>query len=350
MVDERLDTPPPQLAVDPLEVLDERPVDDARPVNAPEPLHQNVHLLLLARHLGHRHEEVLALDPRTQDEGVLELEAQGDVLGHGRRGGRCQGDRRDTAEASTVLPQPREVGAEVMAPLADAVRLVHRQAAHRQLREHPCEVRLTEALGGDVEEVQVPRRRGVQSARPLRSADRGVHVSGPDTAGLERVDLVLHEGDQRADHQGQALRHHRGELIDQRLTAPGGHRQEHVSPRENGVDGALLRAAIILDPEDPAQGLEHPRIPGPALTSLAFHRADSAARAGRRHGVISRQLEARAVPRAPAPPRERGAPTRPRSRRALTAPGRGGPPPAARRAGSPHRGPQGSETRRCPSE
>jgi hypothetical protein len=75
------------------------------------------------------------------------------------------------------------------------------------------------------------------------SAEGGVEKCRGDAAGLERVDLILHEGDQRRDDDGEAVAGEGGELEAKRLAATGGEEGEHVFSDEIGLDDFALEGA-----------------------------------------------------------------------------------------------------------
>ena len=63
-------------------------------------------------------------------------------------------------------------------------------------------------------------------------------LSGHETA--QQVDLVLHQGDQRGDHDGRPLHHQSRQLITQRLAASGGHQDKGVTPSNQVSDDLFL--------------------------------------------------------------------------------------------------------------
>ena len=66
---------------------------------------------------------------------------------------------------------------------------------------------------------------------------------------FERVDLVLHQGDQRADDQGHPRQNHRGQLIAEALAAAGGHDAEDVAPSQDLLDHLALAGPKPLEPK-----------------------------------------------------------------------------------------------------
>ena len=63
--------------------------------------------------------------------------------------------------------------------------------------------------------------------------------------GRELVLLVLHQGDERADDDGQPGQEQRGQLIDDRFSASRRHHDEGVVSSEHGSDRLPLTGAKI---------------------------------------------------------------------------------------------------------
>ena len=146
-----------------------------------------------------------------------------------QRAARCRRATRGVAVAvramvggspsrSRYRAEARVVGAEVVAPLADAVRLVDRQARDAAgAAPRARKSGLRKRSGVDVEQLQLAAHRRVEPRAPLAGVDRGVDEGGADAARAQRVDLVLHQRDQRADDQREAVEQQRRELVDERL-------------------------------------------------------------------------------------------------------------------------------------
>ena len=166
----------------------------------------------------------------------------------GRR--RCgQRDRRRASESRSVLSEPRVVGPEIVPPLADTVSLVDGEPRDVQLGNRVAEGLASKALGSHEQEVQLATNRAGQPLFTFTGAQRGIHEACSHAARHEPVDLILHQRDQRAHDQCQPVEHDRGQLVDQRLARPGGHRQQHVPAVEHGLDRLGLPATEALDPE-----------------------------------------------------------------------------------------------------
>ncbi len=132
-------------------------------------------------------------------------ELLGHVGGHPGVGGRGGGeDRHPGGELGEHGAQPTVVGAEVVAPVRDAVRLVDHQEARggREFGEHLlAEVHGVEAFGTHEEDVGLTALDLVVDRVPLLGVGR-VDGARPDAGPLRRLDLVPHEGEQRRDDHG----------------------------------------------------------------------------------------------------------------------------------------------------
>ncbi len=123
------------------------------------------------------------------------------------------------------------LGAEVVAPLADAMGLVDGDQGQRQGLQARQHRGLHQSLGRDVQQVQLARRRPPPHRVALFGHQAGIQPRGGHARLLQRRHLVGHQGDQRRDHQGQAVQHQGGDLVAQALAAAGGqHGQGRCAP------------------------------------------------------------------------------------------------------------------------
>src|SRR5204862_4393318 len=156
------------------------------------------------------------------------------------RGGRGHDGAR--AQATRDGLEPEVVRAEVMAPLRYAVGLVDDEEADVDAAEAVEEPGRAEALRSDVEEAKLagdgPLDRGPVVLAGLLSVDERNAVAGATRA--KAVNLVLHQGDERRDDDGQVLAHERRKLVAERLARAGGHDDERVAPLERRPHGLLL--------------------------------------------------------------------------------------------------------------
>ena len=176
----------------------------------------------------------------------------------GLGGGRGQRDPRHVGPALVQHRQRQVVGPEVVAPLGHAVRLVDGeqrdlaavQQPHRRLGPQP--------LRRQVEQVELAGQERRLDPPPLVRVLGRVEEPGPHPQRGQRVDLVLHQRDQRRDDHAGAVPHQRGDLVAQRLAAAGRHQHERVAAGDDVVDDLLLLAAERVVAEHPPQHLQRP--------------------------------------------------------------------------------------------
>ena len=109
--------------------------------------------------LGHRvddlHRDVRAAKAVDEPARLHEAQLRDDVVLHHRRGRRRQRQHRGGAQLGQALAEHAVLGAEVVAPLRDAVGLVDGDERRRALREHLREAGHPEALGREEQEVEL---------------------------------------------------------------------------------------------------------------------------------------------------------------------------------------------------
>ena len=156
---------------------------------------------------GHHGEgEVGAIEAGGDAHRLAQPQARDDVGGDLRRRGGGRGDERLRAQPARRVGEAEVVGAEVVAPLRDAVRLVDDEQPDAGRAQRLGEARRGEALRRDVEQAHLAGG----GARHGRAIDPGVllgvdqrRAAGGDA--LERLDLVLHERHERRDHHGEVV-------------------------------------------------------------------------------------------------------------------------------------------------
>ena len=80
--------------------------------------------------------------------------------------------------------------------------------------------------------------------------ERRVDDGGTEAVAHERVHLVLHERDERAQHEHRAGQDAGRDLKRERFTGAGGHDADAVAPGEHGGDDLLLARTELLVAED----------------------------------------------------------------------------------------------------
>ena len=242
-------------------------VDDARAVQLVQVLGQPGQPLLRPGQPHHGQVQALPVQVAAQHQGRAGrsgLELLGDVAGHsgvGRRRGGQDGDAG--RQLGQQRGQPPVVGPEVVAPVRDAVRLVHDQ--HPGGRDEPGQHQVAEA--GVVQPLRADQQ-DVDGAGGDLGVDLvpvvgvgGVHGAGLDAGPLGGLDLVAHQRDQRGhDHRGPGAagpQQGGGGEVDRRLAPPGAlHDQGPAPVADQRPDGApLVLAQPGARPGQRAQGL-----------------------------------------------------------------------------------------------
>ncbi len=177
-----------------------------------------------------------------------------DNVGPGaRRGGRRGRDDLRRAERIGESSDPAIVGAEIMPPLRDAMRLVHGEGAHIRLAQEGERFRVAQTLRREIEQPQPAQFEAVMDPSPGFRRDVGVQGGGGQPERLELARLIAHQGDQRRHHQGQARTKKRRELIDHGFAGAGGGEDENVLAVERGLKRAGLARQKIGKAEAVAQ-------------------------------------------------------------------------------------------------
>ena len=156
---------------------------------------------------------------------------------------------RRVGEAEVVRP-------EVVPPLRDAVRLVDDEQADARRAGCARGTRATRSARARRRAAAARRAPRASSAARLAAASCWALTSAdaPGRDALERLDLVLHQRDERRDDQRQVRPHQRRELVAERLARAGGHDDEHVAAGERGLHRLALAGAEAGEAEQLAQG------------------------------------------------------------------------------------------------
>lgn len=197
---------------------------------------------------------------------VDQVQAFGDLALGRRIGGGGQRHARDVRPAFVQHRELAVFGTEIVAPLRDAMRLVDGEQRDAAAFQQGQEARVQQALRGDVKQVQIARQQGAFDPLCVLRVQRGIEEFGAHAELAQRLDLVLHQRDQRRDHNADAVAQQRRHLIAQRLAATGGHQHQGIVTRSDVFDNGLLWAAEVVVTEDAAEqfvgGGIHPlRIP-----------------------------------------------------------------------------------------
>ena len=149
------------------------------------------------------------------------------------------------------LRQAQILLAEVMPPLANTMRLVNRhqaeQATLMQAVQHGQKTRRQDALGRGVQQHQLAREQVTLDPPGFVAVQRAVQKGRGHAGFVQRAHLVVHQRNQRADHQRHALTGavpgDGGHLVTQALAAAGGHQHQRITALHHLFDHRRLLAA-----------------------------------------------------------------------------------------------------------
>ena len=188
-----------------------------------------------------------------EDGGPFQMQRGEDVVAGAGVGGGGDGDAGHAGKALTEAAQGTVVGAEVVAPLADAVSLVDGDEGQRQVRQPVQQGPGLQAFRRDIEQVQLARPRRPQHGRTLVQRQAGIEPGGPHPLLFQRLDLVGHQGDQGRDDETETRADQGRDLVADALAAACRQHGQHVAPGQHlGHDGALKPPETGMAP-DPLQ-------------------------------------------------------------------------------------------------
>ncbi len=183
--------------------------------------------------------EVRAVEAGANLERLAHPEAGGDLPRHRHRCGRRAGHHRWPPQPLDHLGQAQVVGAEVVPPLGDAVRLVHRDQVDLAAGERFEEDFRGEPLGSAVDDPRLPSHR-LQCLGNLPIVHPRSDHRHLVPAGIQLPPLIPHQGDQGTDHDRQLLRGKPRQLVAEALSTPGRHHDQRVAALQRRDHGLAL--------------------------------------------------------------------------------------------------------------
>ena len=136
--------------------------------------------------------------------------------GHRQRGG--------VAQFVARLLQEEVVGAKVVAPQADTVRLVNHKEVQPGMAQRAQELALAQPFWRGIDQFILPLRDAGHAFGNLIIGQRAVNEGGAGTRrSRQTLHLVLHKCNQRANDERTARQHKRRQLVAERLARARGH-------------------------------------------------------------------------------------------------------------------------------
>ena len=170
-------------------------------------------------------------------------EAVGNLLPREVVGRRGERDTRHVRETLGDDGQADIFGAEVVAPLRHAMRLVDREQGDFRAAEQCQAARCQQSFRRDIKQVEIARQQPLLDRGRFLIGQRGIQDRCLDAGFQQAGDLVAHQRDQRRDHDAAALAQQRRQLIAERLAAAGRHQHQAIAAIGDMPDDLFLRAA-----------------------------------------------------------------------------------------------------------
>ena len=223
----------------------------------------------------HAIRQVRPIEGSDEDERIAQPELADnvapDALGRRRRE-RVERHRRELLAQPSQLPVLRP---EIVAPLADAVRLVDRDETQARLLQHAPQ-RLAaladDALRRHVEQPAAAVAHAREHLVALVRQERAVQIRGGDAVDAKPVDLILHQRNQRRDDEREARIDDRRRLEAERFAAAGRQDDDAVARIEDRVHRLALQRAERRVAPDALQRLAQRVVGGRALRAAGRRR------------------------------------------------------------------------------
>ena len=186
---------------------------------------------------------VRTIEARDEDTRVVERQARSDFGARLRIGGGSQRDPRHAWKPFVQHGQLKILGPEIVTPLGDAMRFIDRKQSNLDLLKQSETAWCGQPLGRHIQQIELacqqnalygPRGAGIQGR---------VQVGGAHTQQFQRRNLILHQRDERRDHDPGPSTQKRRNLIAQRFSTAGRHQYERITARCKMTDDFFLRPA-----------------------------------------------------------------------------------------------------------
>ena len=191
-----------------------------------------------------RQDRVLKIGPvKAADKtlGIAQLEKTLDVVANAMRCGRREREHRNFGMESAKRRDPAILRPEIVSPFADAVGFVDRDAEKVPSLQTGEKAGKNEAFRRDVQQAVFAAIEPVEPLGGGRRIDRAVQKRRANPVRLERVDLILHQRDQRRHDERKPVFENRRQLITQRFSAA--RRQSASASRPAKVASAISRCS-----------------------------------------------------------------------------------------------------------
>ena len=138
------------------------------------------------------------------------------------------------------LAKPEIRRAEVVPPLADAVRLVDDEKIDLLALQLGDERRIRELFGCREDELRISGRDAVEMLVLLGTRQGGVHLRSGQAEAAHLVVLILHERDERRNDDRHSREKQCGQLIAEGFARSGGHHGQGIGAGQDRGDHLVL--------------------------------------------------------------------------------------------------------------
>ena len=231
---------------DALDGLARRGIDDGQALSLMKEADEQLVLLVVGAGRSDEVGQVRSIEAGDDRFGVGEAERADDVGADSRSRRRRERHRAPRAQLIANLADAQIARPKVMSPLADAVRFVHREQRDADVAQLLGQLAEGKPFRREVEELGLAAQHAAHAIADFSARQRAVDERRRDAALHQRVDLVLHQGDQRRDHHREPGQHQRRNLIAQRLSAARRQDDHRVPAGQHRLDRARLSGAKLV--------------------------------------------------------------------------------------------------------
>ncbi len=139
------------------------------------------------------------------------------ILNNRRCGGGGEQQHLRDLQVMAIARQLEVVGAKVVAPLRDTVRLIDDQQRERHLLDKTAKTLVLESLHRDHQDLELVIQRLLHHSSALLRALARVEGSGAYSLAFKEGELIVHQRQQRRYNQGQVRQGEGRQLITERL-------------------------------------------------------------------------------------------------------------------------------------
>ena len=158
----------------------------------------------------------------------------------GGGGGGESADRRALGKGSDKPGDFQIAGTEILPPLGNAMSLVHCQQGDSRFPGEAEKIRGRQPLRRHIDDFISPVFSAAKHLPVLLCREGGIEIGGGDPGLAERGHLILHQGNQGRNNQGQPRQQQGGQLIANRLARPGGHDPQRIPAGQQRLNQRLL--------------------------------------------------------------------------------------------------------------